>query len=124
MARNIVPQKRETQVICESRPQSMKRRITFYAPKNVLEIIEQVIVERNDISITDAICQIIIEYGSHKQLRRIEGLIHEKFSNALEEINDLKNENETLRDRLSLVESKCASANRAVAEMQRSYFRE
>ena len=101
-----------------------KQRVTFYAPKTVLDIIEQVKIERGDDSITDAVCQIIIEYGTHKQLQRIESVIDGKFSAALEEINALKIQNETLRDRLSLVESKCASVNRAVSEMQSTYKRE
>ena len=34
-----------------------KQRVTFYAPKTVLDIIEQVKLERGDDSITDAVCQ-------------------------------------------------------------------
>lgn len=101
-----------------------KQRVTFYAPKTVLDIIEQVKAERGDDSITDAVCQIIIEYGTHKQLKRIESVIDGKFAAALEEINALKIQNETLRDRLSLVESKCASVNRAVSEIQSTYSKD
>ena len=101
-----------------------KQRVTFYAPKTVLDIIEQVKLERGDDSITDAVCQIIIEYGTHKQLRRIESLIDDKFSLTIGEINALKVQNDTLRDRLSLVESKCASVNRTVSEMQNTYKKE
>ena len=60
----------------------------------------------------------------HKQLRRIENLIDDKFSLTIEEINALKVQNDTLRDRLSLVESKCASVNRTVSEMQNTYKKE
>lgn len=101
-----------------------KQRVTFYAPKTVLEIIEKVKIERGDDSITDAVCQIIVEYGAHKELQRMEGIIESKFAAALAEITELKVQNETLRDRLSLVESKCASVNRAVSEMQSTYKKE
>lgn len=101
-----------------------KQRVTFYAPKTVLEIIEKVKIEREDDSITDAVCQIIVEYGAHKELQRMEGIIESKFAAALAEISELKIQNETLRDRLSLVESKCASVNRAVSEMQSTYKKE
>ena len=101
-----------------------KQRVTFYAPKTVLDIIERVKIERGDDSITDAVCQIIIEYGAHKLLRQIEGNIERKFSSTFDEINELKIQNETLRDRLSLVESKCASVNQVVSEIQSTYKRE
>ena len=101
-----------------------KQRVTFYAPKTVLDIIERVKIERGDDSITDAVCQIIIEYGAHKLLHQIEGNIERKFSSTFDEINELKIQNETLRDRLSLVESKCASVNQVVSEIQSTYKRE
>lgn len=102
----------------------LKQRVTFYAPKTVLDIIEQVKVERGDDSTTDAVCQIIIEYGSNRQLRRIEDFVDGKFSTTIKEINDLKIQNEILHERLSLVESKCATVNRAVSEMQNDYKKE
>ena len=101
-----------------------KQRVTFYAPKTVLDIIDQVKLERGDDSITDAVCQIIIEYGTHKQIRRFEDFVDGKFSNTIDEINELKIQNELLRERLSLVESKCATVNRAVSEIQNSYKKE
>lgn len=101
-----------------------KQRVTFYAPKTVQDIIEQVKIERGDDSITDAVCQIIIEYGTHKQLSRFEDFVDGKFSNTIDEINELKIQNELLRERLSLVESKCATVNRAVSEIQNSYKKE
>ena len=101
-----------------------KQRITFYAPKTVQEIIEQVKIERGDDSITDAVCQIIIEYGSNKHIRHIENLVDGRFSNTIDEINELRIQNELLSERLSLVESKCATVNRAVSEMQTQYKKE
>lgn len=101
-----------------------KQRVTFYAPKTVQEIIEQVKIERGDDSITDAVCQIIIEYGSNRQLRRIEDFVDGKFSSTIDEINELKIQNELLHERLSHVESKCATVNRAVSEIKESYKKE
>jgi len=101
-----------------------KQRVTFYAPRTVQEIIEQVKIERGDDSITDAVCQIIIEYGSNKHIRYIQDLVDGKFSSTVEEINELKIQNELLSERLSNVESKCATVNRAVSEMKESYKKE
>ena len=101
-----------------------KQRVTFYAPQTVVKYIEKMKSERKDDSTTDAVCQIITEWGSNQHIFQVMGLIDSKFAEALEEINLLKNQNETLNDRLSLVESKCASVNRAVSEMQNSYKRE
>ncbi|MDO5845523.1 MAG: hypothetical protein Q4Q04_01225 [Methanocorpusculum sp.] len=99
----------------------IKQRVTFYAPKTVLDIIETVQEERNDDSITDAVCQIIIEYGARRELQRIEAELKTKFDDAAGSIEILKNENEVLRDRLSLIEAKYAAVNRAVAEMHEPY---
>lgn len=103
-----------------SKNTTIKERVTFYAPQTVLEIIDRVKTERNDNSITDAICQIIIEYGTQLQMKRLEKDIDIKFRESLQEITSLKTENEVLKDRLSLLESKCAQLNRTVSEMQTS----
>lgn len=95
-----------------------KQRLTFYATKPVRDIIEMVKAERGDDSITDAVCQIIIEYGTQRNISRIEREVNERFSRILAEYQSLKLQNETLRDRLSLVEARCASVNREVLELK------
>lgn len=101
---------------------SAKQRITFYASQMILDIINRMKCERGDDSITDAVCQIISEYGSLKTMSAIEQTVDERFSRTHAVILSLKAQNEALRDRLSLVEAKCASVNREVSEMRAVCF--
>ncbi len=95
-----------------------KQRVTFYAPQTVLDIIAMVKEERNDDSVTDAVCQIVIEYGTRREMREREGQIQDKFAALREEMQDLKSANDVLKDRLEIVETKYANMNRAFAEIQ------
>lgn len=99
----------------------MKQRVTFYAPKTVMDVIEKVKIDRNDSSITDAVCQIIIEYGIHRNMKELEKNISCMFDEAAANLEIMKSEHDSLRNRLALAESKYASLSRAVAEIQAPY---
>lgn len=110
-----------TSIMTKNSDSLMKQRVTFYAPQTVMDIIEKVKVERNDDSITDAVCQIIIEYGTRCGMKEIEDKFFRMFDESADKLETLKAENDILRDRLALIESKYASLNRAVAEIRAPY---
>lgn len=94
-----------------------KVRLSFYASQTVLDILEQAKIEEHTNSTTDILTQIILEYANHKVLKDITQDVQKSSGASADMVKTVLSEQDVLKERLSLLESKFALLHRNVDEI-------
>lgn len=94
-----------------------KVRLSFYASQTVLDILEQAKIEEHTNSTTDVLTQIILEYANHKILKDISNDVQRTSGASADMMKNVLSEQDVLKERLSLLESKFALLHRNVDEL-------